>query len=40
MPALTGCEPISAANLKALVDQLKRELGGSCSLTDARATRR
>lgn len=38
--AISGNEPISAGNLKTVVDQLKRELGGSCSLTDARATRR
>ena len=32
--AVTGTEPISAANLKQVVDQLKNELGGgSCSLT-------
>ena len=30
--ALTGNEPISAANLKAALDQLKNELGGGTSL--------
>ena len=30
--AVTGAEPISAANLKAVVDQLKNELGGGRSL--------
>ena len=34
MATLTGAEPISAANLKAALDQLKTELGGgSFSLT-------
>lgn len=30
--ALTGSEPISAANLKDALDQLKNELGGGRSL--------
>ena len=34
MATLTGAEPISAANLKAALDQLKSELGGgSLSMT-------
>lgn len=33
MATLTGAEPISAANLKAALDQLKSELGGGyCSI--------
>ena len=31
MATLTGAEPISAANLKTALDQLKNELGGGIS---------
>lgn len=38
--AVTGQEPISAANLKAVVDELKNELGGGSSSLMMRIARK